>query len=250
MPDTKILITGASSGIGAALARAYAAPGVTLFLWGRDRARLELVASAAREKGAATIPDIFDLADVSTMRARLAACDAQGPLDLAIFCAGLGGEVAEGQPAQDWDNALAMAEVNFTSPALGATYISGEMAQRARGHIVLVSSVAESLPLPTSPLYSGSKAGLSMFAEGLAIRMAPHGVAVTLVSPGYIDTPMSQGLNRARPFLISADRAAQIIKDKLAARPFKIVVPWQFIILRALVWLLPRPLLRFILARA
>jgi NAD(P)-dependent dehydrogenase (short-subunit alcohol dehydrogenase family) len=77
-----------------------------------------------------------------------------------------------------------------------------------------------------------------------------YGVAVTLVSPGYIDTPMSQQLNKPRPFLLTAQRAAEILKRKIARRPRRIVVPWQFIWLRALALALPAPLRRFLLNRA
>ena len=80
--------------------------------------------------------------------------------------------------------------------------------------------------------------------------MAAHGVAVTLVSPGFIDTPMSQQLTEPRPFLMSADRAAQIIIRKLATRPARIVLPWQFIVIRAASRLMPRALMRLILRRA
>lgn len=79
------------------------------------------------------------------------------------------------------------------------------------------------------------------------MRMAPHGVTVTLVSPGFIDTPMSRQVKEPKPFLISADRAAQIIKRKVDHREMQFVVPWQFGVLRALSKLLPRPLLRLIL---
>ncbi len=250
MPETKILITGASSGIGAALARSYARPGATLVLWGRDAPRLEAVAVECRRRGGAVMADPFDLRDMAAMAQRLAKCDAEGAFDLAIFCAGLGGIVPPNQFAQAPQLAQAMAEVNFTSPVVGAGIMSGAMAGRGRGQIVLVGSIAESFPLPMSPVYAGSKAGLAMFAEALAGRMAPHGVAVTLVSPGYIDTPMSQQLNKPRPFLLSADRAAEIIKRKLARRPLRIVLPWQFIWIRALAMLLPRPLLRRILRSA
>jgi short-subunit dehydrogenase len=250
MPVTKILITGASSGLGAALARAHARAGVTLVLWGRDAARLNATALHCREQGAATQTDNFDLRDPKGLVDRLAACGSQAPIDLAIFCAGIGGTVPANQFAQDPGIAEAMAQVNFVSPAIGANFLSGVMAGRGHGHIVLVGSVAESFPLPMAPIYSGSKAGLAMFAEALGLRVARHGVAVTLVSPGFIDTPMSRPLTQAKPFLMSADRAAEIIARELKRRPARITVPWQFAWIRALAKCLPHPLLRQILRRA
>jgi short-subunit dehydrogenase len=247
MSDTIILITGASSGLGAALARAHARAGVTLLLWGRDAARLDAVAAQCRALGAYADVAAFDLRDLDGLTARLAAC---APIDLAIFCAGVGGSVAPDQLAEAPSAARMTAEVNFVSPVVGASFMADAMARRGRGHIVLVGSIAESFPLPMAPTYAGAKAGLALFAEALGIRMAAHNVAVTLVSPGFIDTPMSQQVTEPKPFLMTADRAAAIIARKIARRARVIVVPWQFIYLRAASKLLPRPLLRRILRSA
>src|SRR5207302_5946551 len=89
-----------------------------------------------------------------------------------------------------------------------------------------------------------------MFAKSLDIRMAQYGVKVTLVSPGFIDTPMSQQVTEPKPFLMDADTAAGIIARGIAAGSRTIVVPWQFAVIRGIAALLPRALLRLILARA
>jgi len=246
----KILITGASSGLGAALAHAYAGAGVTLILWGRDAARLEVTARQCRERGAECHTDAFDLRDSDGLVTRLTQCDAEAPIDMAIFNAGLGGSIPRDQLAEAPAAAKATLEVNFMAPVIGASVISAAMAQRGQGHIVLIGSISESFPLPMAPTYAATKAGLALYAEALGIRMAAHGVAVTLVSPGFIDTPMSQQLTEPRPFLMSADRAAQIIIRKLATRPARIVLPWQFIVIRAASRLMPRALMRLILRRA
>jgi short-subunit dehydrogenase len=249
MPDRTILITGASSGLGASLACAYARPGVTFILWGRDQDRLAATAAQCRALGATPWTEAFDLRDVEELTARLAARDAAMPIDLAIFCAGVGGSVPRSQPAESPQAAHAMAQVNFTAPVVAASALAGSMAGRRRGQIVLIGSIAESFPLPMAPAYAGAKAGLAMFAEALGVRMAPYGVLVTLVSPGFIDTPMSRQVEEIKPFLMPPDRAAQMIMRKIERGARRIVVPWQFGVLRALSKVLPRPFVRLILRR-
>lgn len=250
MSQRTILITGASGGIGAALARTHAASGVTMLLWGRDEARLNETARACRARGAVCHLDAFDLRDADTLVARLSAADSQSPIGLAIFNAGLGGSVDKDAVAETPQSARATAEVNFVSPIIAANLIAVRMASRGHGHIVLVGSIAESYPLPMAPTYAATKAGLRMFAEALGIRMAKHNVMVTLVSPGFVDTPMSRRVPEAKPFLMSADDAARVITAKIAQGARTIVVPWQFSVIRALTNLLPRALVRAVLRRA
>jgi len=245
-----VLITGASSGIGAALARSYARDSVALLLWGRDQARLDEVAGQCRALGATATTQIFDLRDAAGFAARLAAADAATPIDLAIFNAGLGGTAADDVPAEVPQTVQAIAEVNFVAPLVGANVIADTMARRGAGHIVLVGSIVESYPLPMAPTYAATKAGLRLFAESLGMRLAKHGVTVTLISPGFIDTPMSRQVIEPKPFMITADAAAAVIARGIAARKRVIVVPWQFAVMRALTDLLPRALVRWVLSRA
>jgi len=250
MGQKTILITGASSGIGAALARAEARAGVTLLLWGRNAARLEEVAQACRARGAEAKIELFDLSDSAGFAPRLAAADAATPIDLAIFNAGLGGTAPDDAVTEGPEIARAIAEVNFVAPVVGAHLIAAAMARRGGGQIVLIGSISESYPLPMAPTYAATKAGLKMFAEALRLRLAKHRVVVTLVSPGFIDTPMSQQVTQPKPFLIGADAAARIISRRIARGDAAIVVPWQFRVIRAATNLLPRFVLRWALARS
>jgi short-subunit dehydrogenase len=254
MAPKTILITGASSGIGAALARAhaqaYARFGVTLLLWGRDESRLQETALQCRALGATALTQSFDLRDTAGFVALLSAADARTPIDLAIFNAGLGGSLAKQELAETPGNAQAIAEVNFVAPVAGASAIAGAMAKRGRGQIVLVGSISESYPLPMAPTYAASKAGLRLFAEALGLRMKRFGVAVSLVSPGFIDTPMSRKVTEPKPFLMDADKAARIIARDIALGHRVIVVPWQFRAIRGFTEILPRALVRWVMSRA
>ena len=249
MAPKTILITGASSGIGAALAHAYAQGGVTLLLWGRDAQRLQEVASQCGARGASVVSQAFDVRDVAGFAALLGEADAAMPIDLAIFNAGLGGTAPDGAAAETPEAARAVAEVNFVAPVVGANVMAGAMAGRGRGQIVLVGSIAESYPLPMAPTYAATKAGLRLFAESLGMRLAKHGVTVTLVSPGFIDTPMSRQVTDPKPFLMTPQAAAAVIVRGVAAKASVIVVPWQYGVIRALTDLLPRALLRWVLSR-
>lgn len=246
MPVTTILITGASSGIGAALARRYAAPGIQLILWGRDPSRLETTAQDCRNSGATVETAAFDLMALDDVVARLQETDERQPLDLAIFNAGLGGSLRASEIAQDRLAAERMAMVNFTMPVIGANLLADRMARRRRGRIALIGSVADTYPLPMAPVYVATKAGLGLFADALDLRLAPYGVGVSLIVPGFVDTPMSQGLSEPRPFLMSAEAAATIIVRRLARGARHIVLPWQFAVIRALSRVLPRSLIRMV----
>jgi short-subunit dehydrogenase len=243
-----ILISGASSGIGAALARVYAAPGNCLVLWGRDELRLAATAADAESRGGAIATRCFDLTDTDALLAALADAERSGPIDIAIFNAGLGGSLPPDAIAQEPLVAARMAAVNFTAPVIGANFMAAQMVPRKKGRIVLIGSTAGLVPLPMAPVYSGSKAGLAMFAEALDSRLARHGVRVVLVSPGFIDTPMSQGLDEPRPFLIGADKAAAIIAKRIARGARHIVVPWQFAVMAVVAKIIPGFLVRAMLA--
>ena len=249
MTAKTILITGASSGIGAALARVYAAPGNRLVLWGRNDVRLNATAEQCRVRGAAVETVSFDLAEFGQLVEHLEAADTRNPFDLAIFNAGVGDSLPPDRAGQDVHAAQRMASVNFTAPVVGANLLAERMAKRGRGRIVLVGSIAESFPLPMAPLYAGTKAGLALFAEALGLRLARYGVGVTLVSPGFVDTPMSQSLKQPRPFLITADAAAAIIARRIERGARRIVVPWQFAVIRAAAGFVPRAVIRAVLAR-
>ena len=244
MPVKTILITGASSGIGAALARTSAKPGVQLALWGQNAVRLETTAAACRAAGASVESTCFDLTDLDQLTDQLEAVDSHHPLDLAIFNAGLGGSLDPAIVTQDRRSAERMTTVNFTVPVICANLLGGRMAGRGHGRIVLVGSAADSFPLPMAPVYAGTKAGLALFADALELRLARYGVGVTLVVPGFVDTPMSQGLTEPKPFLVSAEAAAAIIARKLDHGAKRIVLPWQFVVIRVICGLLPRVLVR------
>jgi short-subunit dehydrogenase len=250
MPTRNILITGASSGIGAALALAYAADGNRLALWGRNDDRLRETRARCVAQGSAVETECFDIADADRLRSSLETVDERTPLDLVILNAGIGGSIPRSQVVQDPRATQEMAAVNFVAPIVAANLIAERMARRGHGHIVFVGSVAGSFPLPMAPAYSATKAGLALFAEALRMRLAPRGVVVTLVLPGFVDTPMSRSLTEAKPFLISADAAAKKIEKAVSRDARLVVVPWQFAVVQKIAGLLPRALVRSILLRA
>jgi len=246
---TNILITGASSGIGAALANAYSMPGNHLVLCGRNRERLAASAEHCRAHGALVEEACFDITRFDQMVAALKTADEQNPIDIAILNAGLGGSVPRQRAAQDVAGTIAMSAVNFTAPLVAANLLAQRMAERGAGRIVLMGSVAGFFPLPMAPAYSATKAGLARFADALRLRLAHTGVGVTLVSPGFIDTPMSQGLKQPRPFLMAPDKAAAIIARQIARGARHLIVPWQFAMVYGAAKLIPAALIRAALQR-
>ncbi|GEP12675.1 SDR family NAD(P)-dependent oxidoreductase [Methylobacterium gnaphalii] len=221
-----ILITGASSGIGAALARLYAAPGTTLILNARGIERLEAVAQTCRARGADVLVEAFDVCDRVLAGARLRALDAARPLDLVIVNAGINGGHPDGAVETE-EVAFATMDTNLGGALNVALPCVTLMDARGAGQIALVSSLAAYAPLPDAPSYSGSKAAL--LAHGLALRqkLGPRGVRVNVVTPGYVRTAMGATYKKGwRPLEIDADRAASLIARGLERNRDVIAFPW------------------------
>lgn len=231
------------------MAEQYASEGVRLVLWGRDEARLNATAERCRGLGAIVEVGLFDLREVDQIISRLKAQDERTPVDLAFFSAGIGGELAKGEHVETPERSHEIAMVNITAPVVSATVLAQSMTQRKRGHIVFLGSVAERYPLPMAPTYSGSKAGLAMFADALRLQLMKHGVGVTLVSPGFMDTPMSQQLHSPKPFMIKVESAAARIKKKIGRRPARIIIPWPYAVLDMVTRLVPRAFIGAVLRR-
>ncbi|MEZ5666225.1 MAG: SDR family NAD(P)-dependent oxidoreductase [Alphaproteobacteria bacterium] len=221
---TAILITGASSGIGAALARRYAAPGVRLALGGRDRTKLADVAAACRTLGAAVAVDAVDVTDRAAMRAWVEASDALAPLDLVIANAGISAGTGDGSESED--QARRVMAVNLDGVLNTIHPAIDRMRARRCGQVALMASVAAFRGFPGAPAYSASKAAVKAYGEALRSDLAPAGIRLSVICPGFVATPMT-AINRFRmPFLMSADRAAGIVARGLARDRARIAFPW------------------------
>jgi short-subunit dehydrogenase len=235
-----ILITGASSGIGAALAILYAAAGVRLSLHGRDADRLAEVAGLARGQGATVQPHIGDVTDTESMAAWVAGCDAAQPIDLVIANAGVSIGTSDGQDMAAHARATFTVNVNgvfnTVHPCLPL------MARRRHGQIAIMSSLASFRGFPGAAAYCASKAAVRVYGEALRSDMAPHGVKVNVICPGFIKTPMTDVNSFPMPFIMSAERAAHIIRDGLARDRARIAFPWPMYLGVRLLAALPQSL--------
>ena len=235
-----ILITGASSGIGAALAAAYACERTTLVLMGRNEDRLSRVSAVCRDKGALVVVAVRDVADIDGFLGSLSDLDGKWRFDLAIFNAGIGDTCASSQQIESPQQVLSLLDVNLRGPAAGASLIADRMiARRQGGAIALISSVAAFVPLPIAAGYASSKAGLNAFGLSLNGALRRHGIAVSLICPGYVDTPMSARLNTFKPFQMQPDAAARAIMACITKRQSFAIIPMQYAIVCAFLKLVP-----------
>lgn len=239
----RLVITGASSGLGAALAFAYAAPGNTLALTGRDAARLESVADACRSRGAEVVTAALDVTDRAALSTWLAAIE---PVDLVIANAGI--SAGTGGYGESEAQARRIFAVNVDG-VLNTVYpLLPGMIRRGQGQVALMSSLAAFRGMPGAPAYSASKGAVRMLGEGLRSELLPHGVAVTVICPGFIKTPMTAVNDFPMPFLMEADAAARLIRNRLEKRPAQIAFPWPLFALARLLACLPLFLSSWILA--
>jgi short-subunit dehydrogenase len=227
-----IVITGASSGIGEALAVDYAAPGVALGLTGRNRERVGAVADACRARGATVLADTIDSADRMAMANWLAAFDEIHPVDLLIANAGV--SLSQNDPAlESFDAVRRTFTTNLDGVLNTVEPLVGGMISRRQGQIGVMSSLAAFFGRPMSASYSASKAAVRVWGESIRFPLAKDNVGVSVICPGYVESRMSASLVGAKPFLVSADRASRLIRHGLAHNKARIAFPLP---LKAAVW--------------
>jgi short-subunit dehydrogenase len=243
----RVFITGASTGIGAALARHYAGADAVIGLFARRRDLLEALAAGLPGRTAIYASDISDTAAVEAAAQDFLA--QHGTPDLVIANAGVSVGTRGGE-LQDVEKLRRLLDVNVAG--LAATLAAFAPAMRAAGSGTLcgIASVAGFRGFPGGGAYSASKAAAIAWLEALRTELAGSGVSVVTICPGYIDTPMTQ-VNRYRmPFLISADDAATRFARAIAARRRLAVIPWQMAIVSSLLRVMPAWLFDRLTARA
>lgn len=231
----RVWIIGASSGIGAALASALLAQGAQVALSSRGVSGLARVAAG---HGAAALVLPLDVTDAAAAAPALRqVVSAWGGIDLVVWCAG------SHHPVRAWEldaaDARRLVDVNLNGVINGLPAVVARLLQQNAGGIAIVSSIAGYGGLPTALVYGATKAALINLAETLYLDLAPRGIAVYLINPGFVKTPLTDKNTFRMPALISADEAAREIIAGFARGSFEIHFPRRFTLWLKLLRLLP-----------
>lgn len=229
------LITGASSGIGDALAQELARRGWKVGLMARRASELEALAKKIGPAAAWRTADVLDQHSVNKAVAELEA--ELGPCDLMLANAGIGEPCA----ARNWNNEVItrVMRVNYEGVVFAFGAVIQGMLSRGQGQLVAVSSVAGYRGLPSFGPYAASKSAVTTFCESLRIELFRKGIAVTTIHPGYIETPMTEKNKFPMPFLMPVEKAARVMANGIEARRREVNTPWQMALLMGFCRMLP-----------
>jgi short-subunit dehydrogenase len=240
-------ITGASTGIGRELALLLAARGVRVAASARNKEKLDEL-TVQDPNIVAIAVDVTNRADVAAAHARI--LHELGPIDLAILNAGVWDPMGAGD--FDAERAAQSMSVNYGGIVNALEPLLPAMIARRSGHVALVASVAGYRGLPNAAAYAPSKAAVISLAEVLRPDLARHRVTVSLVNPGFVETPMTAVNTFPMPFIVAADTAAKHILRGLDNQRFEIAFPWSLVsgmkVLRALPYAVYFPIVRRLLS--
>lgn len=224
--NRRILITGATGAIGSALAKNYARKGVMLYLHGRNTEKIAMVTDHCRALGAEVDARRFDLRDEPMLRAWLREITEQGPLDLAILAAGINSNIGSNGQGESFRETEALIDLNLKSSMVAIDALLPSMRTRKHGQIAIFSSLAASFGLPLTPSYCASKAALKAYGEALRGWLAPEGLRINVIMPGYVQSYMCDNMPGPKPFLWTPEKAAKFIRKGLAQDRPRISFPF------------------------
>jgi short-subunit dehydrogenase len=244
-----VFITGATGGIGAALAKVYAGPGRTLILHGREPDRLTRIQRICEDQGARVDICLLDLSDLSSTLIAVTSLADRYPIDLAIVNAGITHDTGPSGDGESWEDIERVMTINANAAMATVSALLPSMRQRKAGQIALISSLSAWYGLGLTPAYCASKAALKAYGEALGGWLAPQGIGVAVVLPGFVRSAMSDRFPGPRPFLITPDQAALRIRDGLERDRPRISFPQPLALGMWCLALLPAGLSRWILGR-
>ena len=243
----RVFLTGASSGIGSALARHYGARGATLGLVAR---REEALREVGRNAGCTFAAYPCDVRDAAALRAAAQDFIARhGVPDLVIANAG----ISHGTLTEHVEDARTFAEileVNVVGMVHTFQPFVAPMRERRSGRLAGIASVAGFRGLPGASAYSASKAAAIRYLEALRVELRASGIGVTTICPGYVASPMTERNPYPMPFLLEADDAARRIARAIDAGRSLSVIPWQMAIAGRILAMLPNAIFDRLVARA
>jgi short-subunit dehydrogenase len=244
LQESVYIITGASSGIGRALAIAIARPGIVLGLIGRDTARLAETAQGCTSRGASVQLLPADVRRRSELRAAILLFESNHPVDCVIASAGISAGTSPDGEMESEEESFDLLETNLIGALATALPLIPRMRERRHGRVVFLSSIAALAPLPDAAAYSGSKAALLAYGLAMRERLRDEGINVNVVCPGFVTTPMAARYLGWKPFEVSADDAARRIIRGLNRNRAVIAFPWPLVLAARLQQLLPEALRR------
>lgn len=220
------MITGASSGIGRGLAKELARRGAAVGLVARRADTLKELQTEIEGAGGRALAVAGDVRDSSSIKAATdTIANGLGPIDILVANAGIGTSTDGSQVSGE--EVANVISVNVIGAANSVSAVLPQMVERRKGHLVVISSLAAYRGLPKSAAYCASKAAVSAFFESLRLDLAPKGIDVTIIHPGFIKTPLTAGRDAQMPFLMELDDAVRKIANAIERRKKSYAFPWQ-----------------------
>lgn len=246
MPNIRrLLITGGSSGIGLALAKAYAQPSVTVYISGQSAERLTSAKSELQAMGADVSTQQIDVRDQYAMKEWIHACFGDEALDLVVANAGIAGKTPY-QTQEYTDQLKRVFDVNVQG-VFNTVLPSLELMERAGGgQIAIVSSLAGFRGLPTTAAYSASKAAVKSWGEALRPEVAKSNIRLSVICPGFVRSRITDQNKFPMPFFMEGDKAAALIKRKLARNVGRIAFPFPMYLATWFLSVLPDKVANFV----
>lgn len=225
-PKMNILITGASSGIGLALALRLADKHTHLILLARDEKKLSYVEHTCSSKGAQVSAHSIDVTQLQELQTLISGIDAEFPIDLIICNAGITNSIGENGEAETWDQISRVLDTNLYGVIACLNPLISRMQKRQSGQIAIISSLAAFYGMPVTPAYCASKSGVKGYGEALRGWLKHDGIKVNMVYPGFVESPLSDQFKANKPFMLSAEKAANIIIKGLEKNKASITFPF------------------------